>query len=252
MNELSTIWDLGVKKRALSRVTKAASEFPNKANLVHNNKYDYSLVEYTGNRYKVQIICPIHGSYQQTPNDHLSGKGCAECSRFSNTGAFIAKAKEIHGDRYDYSLVDYTHSKDKVKIVCRLHGVFETNPSTHLKGHQCPHCSAKLNIGWSRTSFISKCLNNNNGFGILYILECFNDTEKFYKIGITSRSVKKRYPNKTSMPYAYSVVKEIVGDPEYIYDLEIKLHQLNKLNHYVPNISFDGSLSECFKEYKEN
>ena len=235
----------------MTRIKVTTESFIARAKELHGERYDYSLVEYTGNRYIVHIICAIHGTFQQRPNDHLRPRGCPACGRFSNKELFIEKAKAIHGDLYDYSLVVYTHSKDKVKIVCPIHGIFETNPSTHLQGHQCPHCSAKLNTGWSRTSFISKCEKNNNGFGILYILECFNDTEKFYKIGITSRSVKKRYPNKTSMPYAYTVVKEIVGASDYIYDLEIKLHQLNKENKYIPNISFDGSLTECFKEYKE-
>ena len=249
MNQLTPSWDLGVKKRASNRVAKAALEFPIKANLLHNNKYDYSLVEYTGNRYKVKIICPIHGEFLQTANDHLSGKGCASCGQFSTTEQFIQKAKAIHGDRYDYSLVNYKHSKENVKIICKEHGIFETKPSTHLK-HQCPHCSAKLNIGWTRTSFVSKCEKNNNGLGILYVLECFNDSEKFYKIGITSRSVKERYGSKASMPYAYRVLDEIVGEPTYIYDLETKLHQINKQHQYVPEIPFGGSVNECFKEYK--
>ena len=239
-----------VKGKARSAIAK--SEFTAKASIIHNNKYDYSLVEYKNSYTKVKVICPIHGEFLQTANDHLSGKGCAKCAQFSTTEQFIAKAKSINGDRYDYSLVDYKSSKENVKIICKEHGIFETKPSTHLKHHQCPHCSAKLNIGWTRTSFVEKCDKNNNGLGILYVLECFNDNEHFYKIGITSRSIKRRYPSKTSMPYAYSVTKEIVWEPTYIYDLEIKLHQLNKENQYIPSVSFDGSLSECFSVYKEN
>lgn len=106
-------------------------------------------------------------------------------------------------------------------------------------------------VGWTRTSFRDKCEKNNNGLGILYILECFNDTEKFYKIGITSNSVKERYKSKTHMPYLYSIVKEIIGDPIEIYNLETKIHQINKENHYVPSIPFAGHATECFKEYKE-
>lgn len=106
-------------------------------------------------------------------------------------------------------------------------------------------------VGWTRTHFKTKCINNNNGFGILYVLECFNDNERFYKIGITSNSIRRRYHSKASMPYLYSVVKEIIGDPIEIYDLETKLHQLNKENKYVPSVSFAGHATECFSKYKE-
>jgi len=123
-----------------------------------------------------------------------------------------------------------------------------------LRCNGCPTCSKleATHSGWSRTSFVEKCIKNNNGFGILYVLECFNNNERFFKIGITSHSVKKRYNSPTQMPYNYRVLDEIVGDPTYIYDLETKLHQINKENHYVPSIPFAGSVSECFKEYKEN
>jgi len=57
-------------------------EFINKSNIVHNYKYDYSETKYgINNNDKVNIKCLIHGIYQQTPSNHISGKGCSKCSR---------------------------------------------------------------------------------------------------------------------------------------------------------------------------
>jgi len=59
------------------------------------------------------------------------------------TEEFIEMAKSIHGDRYDYSLVEYKNNKTKVKIICPVHGVFEQKPIHHLRGHGCHECGDK-------------------------------------------------------------------------------------------------------------
>ena len=118
-------------------------EFITRAKDVHGGKYDYSLVEYVNNRTKVRIICPEHGVFEQIPSNHLLGHGCLQCinnQRRSTTGEFITRAREIHGDRYDYSLVKYVNAQTKVKIICPEHGVFEQTPSEHLRKQGCPYC----------------------------------------------------------------------------------------------------------------
>lgn len=230
-------------------------QFITKANAAHGELYNYGLVDYKTNATKIKIICPIHGSFLQTPNSHLNGSGCPQCTSIlakqtKAAESFITKASVIHNNKYDYSRTVYTRAKDKVQIVCPIHGIYEQRASSHLAGVSCPVCG-KEESGFTRTKFKEHCIKNNNGLGILYVLECFNDTERFYKIGITSRSIKERYRNKTTMPYLYRVIDEIIGDPVEIYNLETKIHQINKENHYVPEIPFGGSSSECFKEYKE-
>lgn len=54
-------------------------EFIKRAKLVHGDKYDYTQSKYEGTKIVIKIICPIHGEFWQTPNDHLSGKGCPIC-----------------------------------------------------------------------------------------------------------------------------------------------------------------------------
>lgn len=118
-------------------------QFIAKAEKVHGKKYDYSKVEYNGCRTKVCIICPKHGEFWQEPSNHLNGSGCPRCTKYRNrytTEEWISKAKLIHGNKYDYSKVNYTNSKTKVCIVCPEHGEFWINPDNHFIGQGCPKC----------------------------------------------------------------------------------------------------------------
>ncbi len=129
-------------------------DFINKAKEVHNDKYDYSLVEYQKTSIKVRIMCPIHGVFEQTPNKHLAGQGCKKCGR-ENTkiglDSFLERAHQIHGDKYDYSKVCYENSKKKVEIICPDHGSFFQTPNAHIIcGQSCPKCSAIIG-GLKRT-----------------------------------------------------------------------------------------------------
>ena len=123
-------------------------EFIEKANLIHNNKYDYSKVKYVNNNTKVCIICPKHGEFWQTPHHHLNGHGCSKCRnenngdrRRHNTEDFIRKSKSIHGEKYNYDKVNYVNSYSKVCIICPEHGEFWQSPYVHIQGHECPECA---------------------------------------------------------------------------------------------------------------
>ena len=134
--------------KCAGNVQLTTEEFIEKANKTHNGKYDYSKVNYIDSHTKVTIICPKHGDFDQTPGNHLSGDGCPKCGnemigeKLSYTAEeFIEKANKIHKNKYDYSKVNYIDSHTKVTIICPKHGNFDQLPSSHLKGHGCPHCS---------------------------------------------------------------------------------------------------------------
>lgn len=134
-------------EKTSSAKTSNTSTFIEKAMSVHNDKYDYSKTNYINTKTKVCIICPEHGEFWQTPSTHLSGGGCWKCGlqRISNvrkytTEKFIEKAKKIHGDKYDYSKVDYVDSKTKVCIICPKHGEFWQTPNNHINGLGCAEC----------------------------------------------------------------------------------------------------------------
>lgn len=118
-------------------------QFIKKAQQIHNNKYDYSKVEYVNNRTKVCIICPEHGEFWQTPNSHLNGNGCSSCKGLKKltTKEFIERAKQVHGNKYDYSKTIYVNKRTKVCIICPIHGEFYQTPHNHVYQKQgCPEC----------------------------------------------------------------------------------------------------------------
>jgi hypothetical protein len=133
-------------------------KFIEKAKLIHGEKYDYSLVNYTESKNYVNIICKEHGIFNQRASAHLSGDGCKKCSyvkqRLGNK-CFIEKAKLIHGDEYDYSLVNYINFNTNIKIICPTHGEFEQTPNNHLKGSRCEKCTF-LNRRVGNKCFIEK------------------------------------------------------------------------------------------------
>ena len=118
--------------------------FATNAYNVHKGRYDYSMVDYIDNREKVIIICPDHGEFEQSPRDHIQGQGCPQCGRTSstahrtsNTEEWVIKAKEVHGNRYDYSKADYVNATTKVCIIINDTGEeFWQQPNNHLSGRK--------------------------------------------------------------------------------------------------------------------
>lgn len=122
-------------------------EFKRLAKLKHGDLYDYSNVDYSCSHSQVTIICRIHGAFSQAPNSHLSGRGCPACGRAKQienyklgVNEFISRSKALHGDRYDYSLVDYKTLHHKVNIICPDHGPFWQNANSHMRCSGCPEC----------------------------------------------------------------------------------------------------------------
>ena len=138
---------------------KTTEEFIVDARKVHGDKYDYSMVFYDNSKVKVAIVCPIHGTFYMSPNNHLKGQGCPKCGDISMANArrnsvesFIERAKQRHGDKYDYSQVEYVDNRTKVTIVCPEHGPFSQTPSDHIQGAGCPKCAREYLSSCNRTS----------------------------------------------------------------------------------------------------
>ena len=129
-------------------------EFIKKANKKHDSKYDYNKVEYKNNSTKVCIICPEHGEFWQTPNSHLNGVSCPKCGGTCvlTKEEWVAFANEIHKGKYDYSKVEYVNAKTKVCIICKDHGEFWQEASSHTQGCGCPICGQITVIDSKRSS----------------------------------------------------------------------------------------------------
>ena len=143
-------------------------QFIQKAIKIHGNEFDYSLVDYRGNKIKTKIICKYHGIFLQRPNDHLQGKGCPGCRfiKLSETKTFtqddfIKKAINVHGNKYDYSNTVYEKHDKYITIICPEHGSFTQRAVNHMAGHGCKKCKSDKIHGrnvYSKEEFINKAI----------------------------------------------------------------------------------------------
>jgi len=130
---------------------KVFDDFLKESVSVHGDKYSYELVDYKNRNTKIKIICPVHGIFKQRPANHLMGWGCNDCGYDTTKrkvmldhDVIIERAKQVHGDKYSYELVEYTKKKDVISIICPDHGVFEQRSENHLYGQGCPKCSCVI------------------------------------------------------------------------------------------------------------
>lgn len=242
-------------------------QFIKRAKEVHEDKYDYSLVEYVNAKTKVKIICPEHGIFEQLPSHHIRGRGCRDCGnerqtnkRTLTTQKFIEKSVKKHGNKYNYSKSLYINAKSKVDIICPIHGEFQQLAFEHYNGQGCPKCGNKRvsdniianPVGWSYTNW-QKAAEKSKNFDSfkVYIIKCWNESEEFYKIGKTYVKIEKRFIYKKEMPYNYEILKIYTGKAKEICNLEKRLQKENKHHKYIPKLKFNG-MYECFKKVKIN
>lgn len=230
----------GCKKCYNKNRTCTKEEFINKANKIHNDFYDYRNVTYVNTHVIIEIICPLHGKFKQTPHSHLEGSGCSICANQNKRLSqieFVGRCNIIHDFKYDYSETVYDSARKKIKIICPEHGIFSQMADTHLRGGGCQKCG---NFGYKQKDFISKCKNNK---ATLYVVNLSNHDESFIKIGITSRTVKKRFYNLKK--YVVTTILSIEKDPDTIWCLEQLLKKQLKHHQYIPKHKFAG-MYECF------
>lgn len=142
-------------------------DFIEKATKIYGNKYDYSKVDYQGNKTKICIICSQHGSWWVTPNNFLRGSECPKCygTPKHTTEVFISRAKKMHENKYDYSKVKYDGLHKKVTIICPIHGEFKQFAGSHLNGSGCPECSGFFfegkRVRFTKYTFLTKSKINH-------------------------------------------------------------------------------------------
>ena len=110
-----------------------------------NNTYNYDKTVCNNSTDYITITCPKHGDFTKQAYVHLNSRqGCPYCSdKRLNMIKFLEKAHEVHGDRYDYSKVEYSGCNEKICIICPEHGEFWQTTNGHLGGNGCPKCQYK-------------------------------------------------------------------------------------------------------------
>lgn len=213
---------------------KSKEEYLKDFHIVHGGKYDYSKSLFKKAKDKIEIVCPQHSSFWQTPDKHRR-QGCPICaivlnglSRRLTFEEFQDKAKVVHGNKYDYICLDF-RDESYVTSICYEHGIFEQLASSHLCGAGCSGCAVS---GFDRSRPAE-----------LYILSLDNIT----KIGITNLTAEDRC-NRISKSKGSAFKIEKVFKSEcgaFIDDLETELLQRFKKTHLQPTEKFEG-YSECF------
>lgn len=237
----------GKESAAAKKTQKAKDSFIEKAHAVHGCRYDYGRVVYVRACDKVIITCAKHGDFEQTPNGHLSGKGCAKCGfevmatkrSQEPKDSFIEKARAVHGDRYSYDRVAYGRRKDKVIITCAKHGDFKQSPGSHLNGRGCAKCSGKYNYStqeWVQEAIgvhgelydYSKTVYVRAKSKVIIICKEHGDFEQeasSHLMGVGCPSCPARYDHPTNLYLMHNGLGKVkVG---YSIDVDVRISQLN-------------------------
>lgn len=225
----------------------------------HGDVYDYSKVAetYKGMQKKVVIICKKHGEFEQRCCAHAKGAGCPTCGSIKQRNShrlkldeIIYRAKQKHGNKYDYSYIKYIDSKTPIKIVCRKHGAFFPTPANFIiAGTGCPGCAKEVTnkifkekVLWSYSTW-EKVSRKSKRFDIykVYIMQLNQD---LYKIGRTYRKISYRLAD---LPYPDAKVLQVVAhkNARVICELEAKLLNACKDYQTTPSKCFGGG-RECF------
>lgn len=223
------------KLQGASKLRKDTAYFIEMSRKVHGNKYDYSLTEYTTSYSKVTIVCPSHGKFDQRAAAHMRGKGCKLCQaektrdRCKHTlEQFIIKARQVHGNLYDYSQAEYVTTHTKIRIICKEHGVFLQKPSHHCSGVGCPNCGSG---GFSP-----------NEEGVLYVIQ----SDDITKVGISNKDADRRLRDVTiSSGRTFTKVRHYKAEGLVIVALEKEILKSLREQYKQPNFVFDG-YTECF------
>ncbi len=222
----------------------------------HDNRYDYSKVEYINNYTKIKIICKTHGEFLQEPLVHLNASiGCPECKVITQTKTqeqFIKEANKIHNNQYNYDETMYINTKQKIKIRCMKHGIFEQIPDNHLtRGSGCPICANLKKLGTYNSGKSTIKKKNNNNTGLLYIAQFISKDEKFLKVGITmQQGVNYRYGIKHHGYEVQSLFQHILPILDANKLEQLILKKFSKYQ-YIPCVKF-GGYTECINNVVKN
>lgn len=226
---------------------KTTEIFISEASNEHQGRYTYENANYTGNHDLVIITCPDHGDFEQSAISHLRGHGCSKCrdefnriNQAMTTEEFIGRSKENQNYEYTYEKVNYVNYRTKVIITCPDHGDFEQLAGNHIKGIGCPTCGKEFATFGMKMEDAYKL--DSNLPGKLYVLEMFNDKERFFKVGITKNTVEIRY--SSYLPYDYEICLEAPIGLFNAFDEERRLLSLYEKKQYIPDIIFNGYM-EC-------
>lgn len=179
-------------------------------------------------------------------------------SAIDQTSYFLNMVKERYILEYGTEYFVYTEGRAKVRLTCKKHGQFSIRTDGILEGKGCPECGressalhhAKNPTGWSYSDWIVAAERSNNFDSFqVYIINCWDENENFFKIGRTFTPLRKRFTGDDRLPYKYTPLKIFSGEAKEMCELEKELKRINKENKYLPTKEFTGK-TECYTKIK--
>ena len=218
------------------------------ANSKWGEKYEYSTIDFVDMLTKISIKCPIHGLFKQTPRSHLLYE-CSKCGNDSmgrkqqlTNEEFISKAKKVHGDKFDYSKTNYISHKDKVEIICPIHGIFKQKANNHLTGYGCYMCTeskgekrikeilTKYNIKFEQEKKFDNCTNKRHLPFDFYLIELnslieFDGAQHFKEVAL--------WGEKLNYIKLCDSIKNKFAKENNISLLRIRYNEYNKIEELI-------------------
>lgn len=236
----------GAKKRAKSK-TITHQEVIAKFVERHGDRYIYDKTKYVGMRKKLTITCRTHGDFEQLPPEHLKGN-CKRCSASTVTEQeFLERALAVHNGRYSYKDCGFTQTSRNVVVTCQAHGEFEIVANSHLKGHGCRECASHTRVGWSISRYVNFCEEHYGGMSHLYVVKMEKPGESFFKVGIASGGVEKRFKFERNR-YQITKILEVAGPAAIICRAERAMINRFKSSRIDWKIDMKSGSTECFTE----
>lgn len=182
--------------------TDSHDEFVKKANIVHNNKYQYP-EKYVHNTIKIKILCPKHGLFNQKPCLHLQCRGCPKCGKDSisikkriTKEEFLDRVNKKHDFKYTYNIKDSFYIMNTIDIICPIHGIFKQTGHNHLYSKGCKKCSFE-NSAKNRSMTTEKFIELANGVhNFLYeYQDNYINNHSLFKIKCKTHGIFEQRPN---------------------------------------------------------
>lgn len=222
-----------LKKMSRSKEKITTEGLIKRLEFIHGDRYNYSLVEYSGAKNKITIICPEHGEFNINPFSALNGRGCPKCAgRGLSNNEIIEKIKKIHGNKYDYSKVEYKKSSEKICLICPIHGEFWiTTGKIFNRGDGCPIC-AKINSSKKNTLTQREVIDK--------FINVHGDTYIYDEVEYKSMHEKVRIKCGNNISNAedeiYNFIKQFINGNEIIRNDRTVLDG-KEIDIYIPKLS---------------
>lgn len=222
--------------------------FIEKAKKVHGDTYDYSNVVYKAQKTKVKIVCEEHGEFEQSPTDHLSGKGCIKCgqrrckeSQLDTCENFLKETHEKFSGKYSYPFLDteYKGGSSVITIECPEHGCFTQSAVVHKSSTygcaKCAHNEGGLTRQLGPEDIITRSTEVHNGYYSYEKVDLSDYKNSEHRITVTcpkhgdfETSVKCHIRGCGFCPRCSNTgssgERELVEYIEEVYQGEIRLH----------------------------